>query len=89
MKLHINPVRPLAVLLAVYAAAGMCRTAAALSEEKKRAEALSQTCRDTAAEIAALQTALETSASPEAVRQQAWHQLGMVSPDDIVFFDGG
>lgn len=81
--------RLLAALLAVYAAAGMCRTAAALSAEGRRAAELSQACQDNAGEIAALKRDLDLSDSPEAVRQQAWRQLGMVSPDDVVFFDGG
>lgn len=89
MKPHTKIARLLAALLAVYAAAGMCRMAAALSAEGKRAAELSQVCQDNAGEIAALKQALGRSASPEAVRQQAWRQLGMVSPGDVVFFDGG
>ena len=87
MRKHTRIVGILAALLAVYAAAGMCRTAASISKEGKRAETLTQACQSTADEIAALKR--EMDACPETVRRLAWRQLGMVSPGDVVFFDGG
>ena len=52
MKPSIRIYRLLALLLAVYAAAGMCRAAAALAEEDRRAGALALALSETEAEIA-------------------------------------
>lgn len=87
MTKHTKIVGVLAAFLAVYAAAGMCRTAASISREGKRAEALRQACQETADEIAALKR--ELTAPDETVWELAWRQFGMVLPGDVVFFDGG
>lgn len=85
MKPSIRIYRLLALLLAVYAAAGMCRAAAALAEEDRRAGALAQALSETETEIARLRTPM----SDEALRRFAWKTWGLVSPEDVVFFDGG
>lgn len=75
----------MALLLAVYAAAGMCRVAVALDQEQQRCTELSQALAETEAELQRLRTPL----SDEALRQYAWKTWALVSPEDVVFFDGG
>jgi cell division protein FtsB len=82
-------VRVLSVLLVLSVTVEMCRTAAAISQEGRHVQALQASCQDAANEIAALNQALHVTASPQGLWQAAWRQLGMVSPGDIVFFDGG
>lgn len=85
MKPSIRIYRLLALLLAVYAAAGMCRTGAALAEAGRRSEALALALSETEAEIQRLQTPM----SDEALRRLAWKTWALVSPEDVVFYDGG
>lgn len=85
MKLPIRICRLLALLLAVYAAAGMCRTGAALAEADRHSEALSLALSETEAELRRLRTPM----SDEALRRLAWKRWALVSPEDVVFYDGG
>lgn len=82
-------VRILAALLALYAAAGMCASAAALAKTAKQLQTLRQSLLETASEIDAVQRELEARPDAEAVRRQAFRKLSMAGPEDIVFFDGG
>lgn len=82
-------VRIVAALLALYAAAGMCASAAALSKAAKQLQTLRQSLLETASEIDAVQRELEAQPDAEAVRRQAFRKLSMAGPEDIVFFDGG
>lgn len=85
-----NPVvRILTGLLAVYAAAGMCISAAALIKTTRQLRELDQSMQETACEIQEVRYALEADESSESIRQQAFRSLSMVYPEDIVFFDGG
>lgn len=87
---RINPaVRILLGLLAVYAAAGMCISAAALIKTTRQLRELDQSLQETACEIQEVRQALEADESSETVRQQAFRNLSMVFPEDVVFFDGG
>ena len=85
MKRPIRIRRLSALLLAVYAAAGLCRTAAALAEENRRGESLGLALSEAEAEIARLQTPMTT----EELRVLAWRSWGWVAAGDVVFFDGG
>lgn len=85
MKWTICIQRLLTVFLAVYAAAGMCRAGAALTEEGRRKEALQQSCREAEAEILALKSA----ARQAPLQDRAWQLWGYVSPGDVVFYDAG
>ena len=85
MKRSVRLFRLFALLLAVYAAAGLCRTAAALAEEDRRGASLGLALSETEAEIARLQTPM----TQEELRVLAWQSWGWVAPGDVVFFDGG
>lgn len=79
--------KTLALILALYAAGEMCRTAAALTEAAAQTESLRNRCQDAALEIGALQEYL--SLTPEELRVQAWRRYGLAAPEDVVFFDEG
>lgn len=82
-------VRILAALLALYAVAGMCASTAALAKTAKELQELQKSLQETACEIDAARGALAQCDQPEYIRRQAFRRLSMVSPGDIVFFDGG
>ena len=82
-------VRLLSALLALYAVAGMGASAAALAKTTRQLQELQESLQETASEIDAARQALAECGQPEYIRRQAFRTLSMVSPEDIVFFDGG
>lgn len=87
---NMSPVvRILAALLALYAVAGMCASAAALAKTTRQLQELQKSLQETACEIDAARQALAECDQPEYIRRQAFRELSMVSPGDVVFFDGG
>ena len=82
-------VRILALLLGLYAAAGMCATAAALKKTAKQLRELNRGAEAIACEIEEVRQALEADVSEQTVRREAFRRFGMVGPEDVVFFDGG
>lgn len=89
MKRKESAVRILAALLGLYAAAGMCASAAALGKTGRQLRELSKSTEELEREIREVRQALQEDKSDEAVRQRAFRSEGMVFPEDIVFFDGG
>jgi len=87
MTVRTTILKTLALVLALYAAGEMCRTAAALTEAAEQSESLRAQCRAAALEIEDLSAFL--SMTPEELRVQAWRRCGLVSPEDVVFFDEG
>ena len=76
-----------AAALGIYLALGMSRAAVDLLAETKRIASLQEACSRIKAEISDIQAT--ASMTDDAVRQWAFQQEGMVSSDDVVFFDGG
>lgn len=79
--------RTLALLLVLYAAGTMCRTAADLTAELRRQETLKAACEET--RFAVERAEAEILTTPEEIRLRAWRVYGLVSPEDVVFFDEG
>ena len=79
--------RIFAAALGLYLALGMSRVSADLLEAVRQAESLKASCRQTQEEIAALRSTLELT--DQEVCALAYARWGLVSPGDVVFFDGG
>lgn len=79
--------RILAIAMGLYLAWGMSRTAMDLGQASEEAGRLQEACAQTEAEILSLEA--ERTMSEADLHQWAFRQNGMVSREDVVFFDGG
>lgn len=79
--------RILAAALGAYLAVSLGRLSVDLTEQARRLSELRDSCQETTDAISALED--ELSLTDEALRTLAWRQWGLVSPKDVVFFDGG